>query len=199
LLARNDIASDRLVNATGERLPFDTGSMDLVVSFDVLEHVQSPLAVLKESLRVLKPGGLLYGFAGTSGYWWEWHYAIPWIPGLPRWLARHWVRSFGRNPAFLDELNLLSTPRFKRQLRSLEGCMLERFCSETRLPPAATECLTWLNSVQQTELVAQTGAARGSPLGLRWCRLVMHPAIRLACGAFSIHPVLEFVIRKTAH
>jgi SAM-dependent methyltransferase len=43
--------------ATAERLPFGDGEMDFVWIFDVLEHVESPAAVLREVFRVLRPGG----------------------------------------------------------------------------------------------------------------------------------------------
>lgn len=38
-------------------LPYETGSFDLVVHSDTLEHVPDPIAALAECLRVLKPGG----------------------------------------------------------------------------------------------------------------------------------------------
>ena len=40
-----------------ERLPIDTASIDLVVSFETLEHVAEPAAFLDECRRVLVPGG----------------------------------------------------------------------------------------------------------------------------------------------
>lgn len=42
-----------------ERLPFPDGSFDLVTCQTVLIHVKDPVVVLREMLRVLKPGGLL--------------------------------------------------------------------------------------------------------------------------------------------
>ena len=45
--------------AFGEALPFANVSFDAILSFDVLEHVQSPGATLKECHRVLKQGGYL--------------------------------------------------------------------------------------------------------------------------------------------
>lgn len=45
------------VTAIGEHLPFDDASFDLVICFDVLEHVQSPQAVFGEISRVTKSGG----------------------------------------------------------------------------------------------------------------------------------------------
>jgi len=42
----------------GESLPFAGESFDVVLSYDVLEHVQNPKRTLEEVYRVLKPGGL---------------------------------------------------------------------------------------------------------------------------------------------
>ncbi|MDX2053357.1 MAG: class I SAM-dependent methyltransferase [Polyangiaceae bacterium] len=42
------------------RLPYQDDSFDVVVSMDVVEHVPEPLPWLAETLRVLKPGGVLF-------------------------------------------------------------------------------------------------------------------------------------------
>jgi len=52
------------VRARGEELPLPTSSMDNVFCYNVIDHVQDPLAVLREGLRVLKPGG--YFFLGCD-------------------------------------------------------------------------------------------------------------------------------------
>jgi 2-polyprenyl-6-hydroxyphenyl methylase / 3-demethylubiquinone-9 3-methyltransferase len=44
--------------ATGERLPLGSESFDLAYCCDVLEHVSDLELVIKETARVLKPGGL---------------------------------------------------------------------------------------------------------------------------------------------
>lgn len=44
----------------GERLPFPDGSFDVVTCCDVLEHLYNLDAVLAETARVLKPGGLYF-------------------------------------------------------------------------------------------------------------------------------------------
>jgi 2-polyprenyl-3-methyl-5-hydroxy-6-metoxy-1,4-benzoquinol methylase len=49
--------SPRTVNAAGERLPFATATFDLVLSHEVLEHVQDDRSSATEILRVLKAGG----------------------------------------------------------------------------------------------------------------------------------------------
>jgi 2-polyprenyl-3-methyl-5-hydroxy-6-metoxy-1,4-benzoquinol methylase len=44
----------------GETLPFKDASFDAILSFDVMEHVQSVSATMKECYRILKPGGLFF-------------------------------------------------------------------------------------------------------------------------------------------
>lgn len=46
-----------LVQAEGERLPFEDRFFDAVVSMSTLEHTPDPAAVVREVLRVLKPRG----------------------------------------------------------------------------------------------------------------------------------------------
>jgi SAM-dependent methyltransferase len=46
--------------AVGERLPFRTGSFDLVYVSHVLHHAEDHVAVLAEIFRVLKPGGSIF-------------------------------------------------------------------------------------------------------------------------------------------
>ena len=48
-------------------LPLDDGSFDVVVSFQVLEHVRDVSGYLESAKRVLKPGGRL--FLSTHGVW----------------------------------------------------------------------------------------------------------------------------------
>ena len=45
--------------ANCSRLPISTGSLDLVVCFEVVEHLNEQQQLLEETARVLKPDGLL--------------------------------------------------------------------------------------------------------------------------------------------
>jgi ubiquinone/menaquinone biosynthesis C-methylase UbiE len=47
-------------NASGEALPFETSSFDVIVSFETIEHVPDDNTFLSEIKRVLKPGGTLF-------------------------------------------------------------------------------------------------------------------------------------------
>jgi SAM-dependent methyltransferase len=48
-----------LLHLPAERLPFHSDTFDLVACLEALEFMSSPLAVLHELVRVLRPGGLL--------------------------------------------------------------------------------------------------------------------------------------------
>lgn len=65
-ISREDLRFARRLNegvgvsytvADAQRLPFDDGTFDLVVTVDVIEHVPDSRAMAHEVARVLKPGG----------------------------------------------------------------------------------------------------------------------------------------------
>ena len=47
----------RAVQGDATRLPFAQGSLDLVVAYDVLEHIDNDAEVVQEIHRILRPGG----------------------------------------------------------------------------------------------------------------------------------------------
>jgi SAM-dependent methyltransferase len=92
-----------IIGAVGEALPLADNSIDVVMSLQVLEHVQHPAQVIREVFRVLKPGG--YALINYENYlsFWEPHYRVRWFPLLPKPVGALYLRALGRNPAFLLE------------------------------------------------------------------------------------------------
>ncbi|HLE92170.1 MAG TPA: class I SAM-dependent methyltransferase [Anaerolineales bacterium] len=73
--------SPHIINAAGESLPLPSGTFDLVLSHEVLEHVQDDRTAIREMIRVLrspdpasgKPGGRAVIFCPNRGYPFETH------------------------------------------------------------------------------------------------------------------------------
>jgi SAM-dependent methyltransferase len=65
--------SERILNAAGEFLPLPNETFDLILSHEVIEHVQDDFAAVREMLRVLKPGGRVVLFCPNRGYPFETH------------------------------------------------------------------------------------------------------------------------------
>jgi SAM-dependent methyltransferase len=60
--------SPHLLNAAGEFLPLPSSTFDLILSHEVIEHVQDDRAAIHEMVRVLKPGGRIVLFCPNRGY-----------------------------------------------------------------------------------------------------------------------------------
>lgn len=121
LLYDNTLNPSRIQCGIGEEMPFSDESFDVVYSFQVLEHVSDPFKVLSESWRVLKSGGVLYCNAPNYTTFFEGHYNLPWIPGIPKSLARAYIRLWGRDPALIDHLNFLSVSQIEKWLTEICG------------------------------------------------------------------------------
>ena len=67
------VDSPHIVNAAGEFLPLPTSTFDLILSHEVIEHVQDDRAAIREMVRALKPGGRLTLFCPNRGYPFETH------------------------------------------------------------------------------------------------------------------------------
>ena len=116
LLDHHGLSHDVVREASGEAIPHPDASFDIVYSSNVLEHVGDPAAVLAEAIRVLKPGGILCFVVPNYGSWWEGHYGELWLPHMPAWLAKLYVRALGRDPSYVDTLNLVNRGRMERWL-----------------------------------------------------------------------------------
>jgi SAM-dependent methyltransferase len=88
--------SEHIVNAAGESLPFPAATFDLILSHEVLEHVQDDRQAVAEMVRTLKPGGRIVLFCPNRGYpfethgvYWRGKYHFGNIP-LVNYLPRRW-------------------------------------------------------------------------------------------------------------
>lgn len=85
-----------LVLASGTRLPFKDGCVDIVVCNHVYEHVTDAPTLLREIARVLRPGGACYFAGGHRLQLIEPHYRLPLLSWLPRGWADRYLRATGR-------------------------------------------------------------------------------------------------------
>jgi len=65
--------NNHLVCAAGEHLPFRQNTYDLVLSNEVIEHMEDDSAALAESVHVMKNGGRFALFCPNRGYPFETH------------------------------------------------------------------------------------------------------------------------------
>lgn len=71
--ARAHVNSAHILNAAGEFIPLPSATFDLILSHEVIEHVQDDRAAICEMVRVLKPGGRITLFCPNRGYPFETH------------------------------------------------------------------------------------------------------------------------------
>jgi len=109
----------RLIAGVGELLPFRDESFDLVTSYQTLEHVRNVTACLREMVRVLKPGGVLYLRAPDYASFFEPHYMLPFLPRMNKRLAAAYLALLGRP---LLGLQTLQWTTEKGIIRTLNGC-----------------------------------------------------------------------------
>lgn len=128
LFTANGIDPCRILNSTGEDLPFSGESFDIVYSANVLEHTASPERVLTECLRVLKKGGLLHMEMPNFLSYFEGHYMLLQPPILWKPMLAWWVQLvFRRDPAFARSLQTKINPIWCRRTVTKLGrtCPLE--------------------------------------------------------------------------
>jgi methionine biosynthesis protein MetW len=144
-----------LIDDSG-RLPFPDSSYDAAVSLEVIEHLFQPEAIIREAIRVVKPGGVVIVTTPNVAYWrrrldlallgrWNpfgYSMAIkePWndphirfyAPGsLGRFLTKvgcEQVKVLGQGGTFLGDL-----PWIGHRIRGAQGSAPYRFL-ERRLP-----------------------------------------------------------------
>src|SRR3989339_962869 len=125
ILAANSHDQRIALHSAGEKLPFEDETFDIIYSTQVLEHVQNPGQVLSEAVRVLKKGGQFNLIVPNYGSFFEGHYGIFWVPYIPKWLARFYVRLWGRDPRYLSELGFINPINLSGLLKAIPGISIE--------------------------------------------------------------------------
>lgn len=118
-------ATQFLLPAFGENLPFADETFDIVFTTQVLEHVRDVERCVREAFRVAKPGGVVFIDVPNYDSFYEGHYDILWLPYLLRskGAAKWYVRTlFHRSDYFIDELNFLRPPVMRALMEHIPEC-----------------------------------------------------------------------------
>jgi 2-polyprenyl-3-methyl-5-hydroxy-6-metoxy-1,4-benzoquinol methylase len=108
--AREEKAAIDFLIADGLNLPFKSGTFNIVVCNDVIEHVPKPQQLVNEAYRNLKDGGFLYVSApnGISPYSiiHDPHYGLVGVSLMPYRIGRYYVRKIRK---VSEEYNVYTT------------------------------------------------------------------------------------------
>mgnify|MGYP001245400214 CR=1 FL=1 len=117
----------------GYTLPFSDGSVDLIFSQQVMEHVEDRFieSYIDEEVRILSGDGIVYHQIPHRWTPWESHTKTWFIHYLPRFIRRPVYRMFGHDPDYLDEMLHLRSPmyfydKFRRAFPSYRNETLDR-------------------------------------------------------------------------
>ena len=126
VLAARRSPRSTILRAQGEALPYASSIFDLILSHEVLEHVDDDRAAAAEILRLLRPGGRLVLFVPNRGYpfethgvYWRGRYRFGNIP-LVNYLPRRW-----RN-RLAPHVRAYSTAAVRRLFEGLPASVVDR-------------------------------------------------------------------------
>lgn len=121
-----------VVQGVVERLPVADRSIDLLVAYEVFEHVFCPRSMLQEVARVLADEGVAIMTVPNRWTLYDHHYHLWGISLLPRSLADHIIRRVNREKAFggagvqsLSEMHYRSWFGLRRMVQEADLTMLD--------------------------------------------------------------------------
>ncbi len=109
--------TDLVYCTPAESLPFNSNSYDFVVSCQVLEHVEDPRKVIYESIRVLKPNGLIYFIFPNYNSFYEGHIGKAWAPFINKKNAKYYLKLLGLKEYKLKNINFLKPKLIEKYLK----------------------------------------------------------------------------------
>lgn len=83
-LDREQVTNASFIAGDGTRLPFVSGSINIAISNQVVEHVDEQDSYVREAYRVLCDGGVYLLTTGNRLFPWEDHLSLPLISWLPK-------------------------------------------------------------------------------------------------------------------
>jgi len=115
-----------VINAKAEKIPIEDHSFDLIICKDVLEHVQSPKELLRESKRILKQNGQLLISVTNRFSYVDPHYHIRFIDWFPikigdfilRKASKKDISNFQDNQA-LSQMHYYTIKSFEKLVRKI--------------------------------------------------------------------------------
>jgi SAM-dependent methyltransferase len=119
--------AERITAGIGENLPYQDNSFDGVTTYQTLEHVQDPFKVLSEMVRITRPGGIILIRCPDYTSTFEAHYRLAWMPLMPRFIAKAYLRLRGRPTRGLDAIHYVTKSKIIRWSTKIEresGCRL---------------------------------------------------------------------------
>lgn len=121
LIEANGLDTSRIKDAPGEKLPFPDAAFDIVYSSNVLEHTNDPAQVLREAVRVLKPGGTLQIVCPNYLSYFDGHYGAIHPPILWNGFFRWWMKwVYRKDPWFAGTIRTEINPVWvRRQLGAI--------------------------------------------------------------------------------
>ena len=97
----------KFICAPIEEIDFPDSSYDVITCSQIYEHVPSDEKLMKEILRLLKPGGVCYFAAGNRFKIIEPHYNLPFLSFLPKKVANVYIRLFTKHDFYYENLQSL--------------------------------------------------------------------------------------------
>lgn len=88
-----------------------------MTTYQTIEHVQDPCKVVAEMLRITRPGGGILISCPDYRSTFEPHYLLPWLPLLPRFLARAYLRFLRRPTTGFDNLQYTTKPKVMKWIK----------------------------------------------------------------------------------
>ncbi len=122
--------ADCCFTGAAEYLPFKNNQFDYIHCFTVLEHVENVQTSLSEMIRVIKRGGYVFIQAPSYLRPTERHYKIPYIPLMPKKLARIYLRLWRRPTEFIDSINYIWPSKIKNILSNVKDIEIKQIANE---------------------------------------------------------------------